>query len=87
MESVILTLNETVLSTSVILSSIEFNSKIENVSSKTLLPSNSNDKIIPSAFWIVNAVNSYVPIIEKKSLTFFGVVWNTPSEFDLAPIK
>ena len=65
MESVILTLTETVLSTSVILSSIEFNSKIENVSSKTLLPSNSNDKPIPSAYWIVNAVNWYVPIIEK----------------------
>ena len=87
MESVILTLNETVLSTSVILSSIELNSKIENVSSKTLLPSNSNDKLIPSSFWIVNAVNWYVPITEKKPLTFFGVVSNTPSEFDLAPIK
>ena len=87
MESVILTLNETVLSTSVILSWIEFNFKIENVSSKTLLPSNSNDKVIPSSFWIVNAVNWYVPIIEKKSLIFFGVVSNAPLEFDLVPIK
>ena len=85
--SVILTVNVIVFSTSTILSWIEFSCNTDFVNCKTLLPSNSREIIVPLSFCIVNAVNWYVPIIEKKSFTFFGVVSNIPSEFDIAPTR
>ena len=82
--SVILTVNEMVFSTSTVLSGIEFNCKIDFVGWAILFPSNSRVTLIPLSFWIVNAVNSYIPIIEKNSSTFFAFVSNIPSELDNA---
>ena len=65
------------------LSWIEFNCNTCFTGSETLFPSYSREIILPLSFWIVNAVNWYVPIIEKKSSTFFGTVWNIPSELDI----
>ena len=70
-----------------ILFGIGFNCNNGIDSVKTLFPSNSKDILIPLSFWIVNAVNSYVPTVEKNSLTLFGIVSNIPSEFDIAPTK
>ena len=85
--SVILTVNVIVLSTSTILSWIKFNCKIDFVGWLTLFPSNSRFTLIPLSFCIVNAVNWYVPIIEKKSSTFLGIVSNFPSELDIPPTR
>ena len=85
--SVILTVNVTVFSTSIILSWIEFSCNTDFVGCKTLLPSNSRERITPSFFCMVNAVNWYVPIVEKNSFTFFGIVSNIPSELDTAPTR
>ena len=85
--SVILTVNVIVLSTSTILSWIEFNCKIDFVGWRTLFPSNSRVTLMLLSFWIVNAVNSYVPIIVKILSTLFGIVSNVPCKFDTAPTK
>ena len=74
-----------VLSTSTILSWIEFNCKIDFVGSKILSPSNSRIILIPLSFWLVNAVNSYIPIIGKISSMLFGNVSNIPCIFDTVP--
>ena len=81
--SVILTVNAMVLSTSTIWFWIDFNCNTYFLGSKTLFPSNSRFIVIPLSFCIVNAVNWYVPIVEKKSSTFLGIVSNFPSELDI----
>ena len=85
--SVILAVNVTVFSTCVILFGIGFNFNIDFTGSNTLSPSNSNEVLTPSFFWMVNAVNSYVPSIEKKLSTFFGIVLKIPSELDIDPTR
>ena len=85
--STILAVNVTVLSTSTILFWIKFNCNTDFVGSKTLSPSNSRKILVLLSFWVVNAIISYVPIIEKKSSTLLGTVSNIPSELDIAPTR